>query len=209
MPYRSILTSIFKIKLTTTSGASSFDLIASSFTFYHLVDPIGVLSSCYDILSDQGGLAIIRHVPFSACVKSNINTADPEQEKKMLHHLNTFWKNEGFNVLIIRMLDSPGNCMVVMKRMQDSPNILTFPYSYSGALTSTRSDLLSYRHTIHEIRGSQVSLMEYCDANDYDSYIDIAVENCIELLGVPICLESTSAKRDVERTMSKQFCMVL
>lgn len=138
-----------------------------------------------------------------------MDTADLEQEKKMLHHLNTFWKNAGFNAVIIRMLDSPGNCMVVMKRMHDSPSILTFPYSYSGALTSTKSNLLSYRHTIHEIRGSQESLIECFNTNDYDSYMDIAVEDCIKLLGVPICLQSTSEESNAESATSKRLCILL
>ena len=200
------LLNIYQAKLVTTSGASKFNLIVSSFTFYHLVDPIGTLSSCYELQSDQGGIAIIRQFPFHACIRSNLNS-DVNNEKELVLQLNTFWRNEGFNAVIIPTLDSPGNCMIVMKRQLSSPNILTFPYSYTGDLTSTTSDQLTYRHAIHDIQ-IQRSLLNDLSTNNYNKSLENAIQECIKLLDVPIYLKTTNTSSSTNSGRYNQQCLI-
>lgn len=119
-------------KLNESSlGKDSYKLVFSFATFYHLVDPVGALPEVYSLLA-EGGLAIISHVPLAAAFQA----ADSQSHLKW----NSWMAEAGFSVVFLRMMESPGNFLVVMRRTKRELNL---PCSYTGRVISAAG---TYQH---------------------------------------------------------------
>ncbi|CAF1447544.1 unnamed protein product, partial [Didymodactylos carnosus] len=104
-------------KITTLK----YSLIVSSSTFYHLVDPLTVLETVYDLL-EINGLAIIRHIPLSIL---RINA----------RHLEFLLQKEGHTVCVIEMMNSPGNYLFAIAKRAEIPTLI-LPFEYTGGIIS-------------------------------------------------------------------------
>eukprot|EP01147_Barroeca_monosierra_P000899 gene899-4162_t len=110
-------------------GIGKFDLIWSSHTFYHLVDPIGAVCTTCNLL-DLGGIAILRNVPTSL---TGINSNEFQE----------YMTDSGLLVCISPMPDSPGNDMVLLQHPlsehSHSQLAITPPIKYTGEIRESGS----------------------------------------------------------------------
>ncbi|EGD82939.1 hypothetical protein PTSG_03572 [Salpingoeca rosetta] len=116
----------------------AFDVIWSSHTFYHLVDPIAAVCAVYDLLA-PGGMAFLRHVPIAGTGLSR-------------EQLRSYLRQHHFRACVAPMPDSPGNDMVLLRKptqadlqvtvLPPPPPALSPPFTYTG--TVQRSGTYQY-----------------------------------------------------------------
>ena len=121
-------------------GCCSYGVIFSFATFYHLVDPWYALKAVFKLLS-PGGLAVIAHLPLEGCTQS--------ADQNSYLSWNTQLANSGQDLVLLRMLDSPGNYLAIMRRTEDEN--LSLPLSYTGDIVSVSSTytyaMVTWSHT--------------------------------------------------------------
>ena len=109
-------------------------------TFYHLVDPWYALKAVFKLLA-PGGLAVIAHLPLEGCTQS--------ADQNSYLSWNTQLADSGQGLVLLRMLDSPGNYLAVMRRTEDETLLL--PLSYTGDVVSVSSTytyaIVTWLHT--------------------------------------------------------------
>jgi len=103
-----------------------FQMIFSEHTFYHLVDPLGTLQTVYSLLK-HGGIGIIRHVPLDSLIETKAETAAASILQRQLDL-------DGYSTFIFKMLDSPGNYGIIIKKGEESPLELILPIQYTGKI---------------------------------------------------------------------------
>ena len=121
-------------------GCCSYGVIFSFATFYHLVDPWYALKAVFKLLA-PGGLAVIAHLPLEGCTQS--------ADQNSYLSWNTQLADSGQGLVLLRMLDSPGNYLAVMRRTEDENLLL--PLSYTGDIVSVSSTytyaMVTWLHT--------------------------------------------------------------
>lgn len=114
-------------------GDAGFNIIFSSHTLYHLVDPVPLLQIVYNLLAPRG-TAVLRHMPFAACCSINLDT------------INTLYESKGFNIHFTSQLDAPGLATVWMYKSKSE--LLPMPFEYTGSIVQA-GGMKSYCYATH------------------------------------------------------------
>lgn len=168
-----------------------YDLVWSSATMYHLVDPFAAISFVYENmlrLSKLGSLAFLRDVPLAMVLRKS--DCDARRDAATLTRYLT---SQGFDICISEMPEKPGLYDIAMRRTLTSPARLPPMFRYSGDVhrISSTSGYTYASLEIHEgisrkfENGPSISMANF--------FVDVLVLDSISCEGPPRTMRDVTA----------------